>query len=74
MGKFRTIPEKERGDIIKALEDARIDLGWDKKQMAHSLGIGYTHYIEIIVGSRNLSFGGVINAYKLGIPAKILLV
>lgn len=43
------------------------------KRMAKELGIGYTHYTEILNNKRALSFKGTAAAYKLGVPALTLL-
>lgn len=59
--------------IIDALEFRREQYGWNKRRMAFELGIGYTHYVEVLNGNRKLSLGGTKMAYKLGVPAITLL-
>ena len=41
--------------------------------MAKYLGMGYTHYTEMLIGKRTLSKKGMCRAYDIGIPAKIIL-
>lgn len=42
-------------------------------QMAALLGVPKTHFSEVIHGKRLLARGAMAKAYKLGIPADILL-
>lgn len=64
-GKFPSIPE--------SLEFRREQYGWTKKEMSKELGIGYTHYIEVLNGRRQLSLKGIRRAYDIGVPGKVLL-
>jgi len=59
--------------IKDALEFRREQYGWTKKKMAKELGIGYTHFIEVLNGKRNLSLEGTKRAFNLGVPATVLL-
>lgn len=59
--------------IIEAIEFRRDQYGWDKYEMAKYLGMGYTHYTEMLIGKRTLSKKGMCRAYDIGIPAKIIL-
>lgn len=47
--------------------------GLNQKQMAAALAMAPTHYSEVLHGKRQLTRIAMIKAYKLGIPATILL-
>lgn len=65
--------KKTQKRIIDALEFRRDQYNLTKREMAETLGIGYTHYIEIMKGTRELSLNGRINAARIGVPPKTLL-
>lgn len=59
--------------IPSALEFRREAYGWTQTRMAKALGLQRSHYSEIISGKRRLSFRAACRAYKIGVPAAVLL-
>lgn len=59
--------------LITALETERINRSWNAKQMAEAIGIAFTHYSEFVHGKRALPLKARAGAFKLGIPAALLL-
>jgi transcriptional regulator with XRE-family HTH domain len=59
--------------IPSALLFRQEQYGWTQRQMAKRLGIEESHYNEILKGKRRLPFAAACRAYKIGIPASVLL-
>ena len=59
--------------IPSALEFRREAYEWTATKMADKLGLEKSHYSEIIHGKRKLPFKAARKAYKLGVPAEVLL-
>jgi transcriptional regulator with XRE-family HTH domain len=56
-----------------AVEFRREQYGWTQAKMALKLGMQKSHYSEFIKGKRKLPFSAIKKAYKLGVPAQVLL-
>lgn len=56
-----------------ALEFRRENAEWTQRRMASALGIGASHYSEIVAGKRALPMAATVRAFLLGIPAAHLL-
>ena len=59
--------------IPSALEFRREAYGWTQARMAKALGIGSSHYSEIVNGKRDLPYSAACLAYEVGVPASVLL-
>lgn len=59
--------------IAGALEFRRENYGWTQAVMAKKLGIEPSHYSEIVNGKRKLPYIAACRAFRIGIPAKVLL-
>lgn len=59
--------------IPSALEFRRHEYGWSQRRMAKALGIQGSHYNEVVKGKRSLPYRAACLAYKIGIPASVLL-
>jgi antitoxin component HigA of HigAB toxin-antitoxin module len=59
--------------IPSALAFRQEQYGWTQRQMADKLGLQNSHYNEILKGKRKLPFEAACRAFKLGVPAKVLL-
>ena len=60
-------------DIPSALAHRQASYGWNQNEMATALGMRPSHYSEVLAGKRRLTFGQACLAYKLGVPATVLL-
>lgn len=47
--------------------------GWNQTQMAKRLGLMQSHYSEVLSGKIELPKNAMRKAYKLGVPAEVLL-
>lgn len=65
--------KKKLPPILDAVEFRRDQYGWSQARMGTELGIGQSHYSEFLNGKRTLSLNARIRAYKLGVPAEVLL-
>lgn len=59
--------------IPSALAFRQEQYGWTQRVMAKKLGLQNSHYNEILKGKRTLPFRAACRAYKLGVPASVLL-
>lgn len=59
--------------ILEAVEFRRDQYGWTKSKMAKELHITLPQYSDFIHGRRSLPFIAIKYAYRIGIPAKVLL-
>ena len=59
--------------IRSALEFRREAYGWTRTRMAQAIGIGKSHYSEVISGKRALPYKAACRAFEIGVPAEILL-
>lgn len=65
--------QKEVPTIADALEFRRDQYGLSQADFAFVLGIQPSHYSEVINGKRSLPMTAMKAAYKIGVPAEILL-
>lgn len=63
----------ELPSVVEAIEFRRHQYGWSKSKMAKALGLRPSHYSEILAYRRRLPINATKKAYKIGIPAKVLL-
>jgi len=59
--------------VIDAVEFRRDQYGWTQTKMAKELHITQTHYSEFIHSKRSLPLIAIKYAYKIGVPAAVLL-
>ena len=64
---------EELPTVVEALELRREMYGWSKGEMAQKLGLHPSHYSDILSGKRRLPLPATKKAYKIGVPAKVLL-
>lgn len=65
--------QKAVPEITDALEFRRDQYGLSQADFAFVLGMQPSHYSEVINGKRNLPMSAMKAAYKLGVPAEVLL-
>lgn len=59
--------------IPSALSFRQEAYGWTQSKMAAKLGLTRGHYSEILNGKRKLPYEAACRAWKLGVPASVLL-
>lgn len=59
--------------IPSALAFRQEQYGWTQRTMAKKLGLQNSHYNEILKGKRQLPYAAACRAYRLGVPATVLL-
>ena len=59
--------------IPSALAFRQEQYGWTQAQMAKKLGIQASHYSEILSGKRKLPYEAACRAFRIGVPATVLL-
>lgn len=59
--------------IPSALRFRQEQYGWTQAKMAKRLGLSTGHYSEVLSGKRALPYEAACRAYKLGVPATVLL-
>ena len=59
--------------VLDAIEFRRDQYGWTKTKMAKELHIGNTHYSDFLSGNRHLPLIAIKHAYRIGVPATVLL-
>ena len=59
--------------LISALEFRREAYGLTATEFARVLGMGKSHYSEVVNGKRPLPIKALRRAYRVGVPAEILL-
>jgi len=59
--------------IPSALLFRQEEYGWNQAKMARKLGMQTSHYSEVLSGKRRLPYLAACRAFKLGVPAKVLL-
>lgn len=59
--------------IPDALAFRQEQYGWTQRKMAEKLGLQNSHYNEILKGKRKLPYEAACRAYKIGVPASVLL-
>lgn len=59
--------------IPSALAFRQEAYGWNQAKMARALGMQTSHYSEVLSGKRRLPHLAACRAFKLGVPAKVLL-
>lgn len=59
--------------VSEAIEFRQREFGWTQARMAKALGLSTGHYSELMRGKRRLPYRAACLAYKLGVPATILL-
>lgn len=59
--------------IAEALEFRLDQYGWTKSKMAKKLGLSPSHYNQILKGEEKLLLAETRKAYKIGVPASVLL-
>lgn len=59
--------------IPSALAFRQEQYGWTQAKMAKKLGLQNSHYNEILKGKRKLPYTAACRAYRLGVPATVLL-
>lgn len=59
--------------IPSALKFRQEQYGWTQRKMAKKLGLQNSHYNEILKGKRALPYAAACRAYRLGVPAIVLL-
>jgi transcriptional regulator with XRE-family HTH domain len=59
--------------IPSALAFRQEAYGWTQAKMAEKLGLQTSHYSEILSGKRKLPYEAACRAFRLGVPAKVLL-
>jgi len=62
-----------RPTIPDALRFRADQMGWNQSQMAAKLGMGRSHYSEVLSGKRPLPLPAIRKAYELGVPARVLI-
>lgn len=72
---FNRVPRllMEPPTIVEALKLRMDQAGWNQSDLANALGTQPSHISEVLNGKRPLSPKMLKRAYKLGVPAKILL-
>lgn len=59
--------------VIDAVEFRREQYVWSQKKMAKELHMCQSHYSEFIHGKRSLPMIAVKHAFRIGVPAAVLL-
>lgn len=59
--------------VSEALEFRQREYGWTQRRMAKALGMQNGHYNEVLAGKRRLPYEAACRAFKLGVPAHVLL-
>lgn len=59
--------------VSEAIEFRQREFGWTQARMAKALGLSTGHYSELMRGKRRLPYRSACLAYKLGVPATVLL-
>jgi transcriptional regulator with XRE-family HTH domain len=59
--------------VSEAIEFRQREFGWTQTRMAKALGLSTGHYSELMTGKRRLPYRAACLAYKLGVPASVLL-
>lgn len=59
--------------VSEAIEFRQREFGWNQSRMAEALGLSTGHYSELMSGKRGLPYRAACRAYKLGVPADVLL-
>ncbi len=59
--------------IPDALRFRSDQMGWNDSMMADKLGMGRSHYSEVLSGKRPLPLSAIRHSYALGVPASVLL-
>lgn len=72
-GKRYTMRVFDLPSIPSALAFRQEQYGWTQAQMAKKLGLQNSHYNEILKGKRMLPYKAACLAYKIGVPATVLL-
>lgn len=73
LAEVRRKPAAELPTIHEALEFRREQYGLTQREFARLLGMGHTHYSEFANGKRQLPRKAMGNAYRIGVPADVLL-
>lgn len=60
-------------ELARSLEHVRRTLGVTASAFAEKLGIDQTNYSAVLYGRRSLPFKARCRAFKLGVPAELLL-
>lgn len=66
-------PHAELPSVPEALEFRRGEYGLTQREFATVIGMGHTHYSEVVNGKRPLPRNALVRAYRIGVPADVLL-
>ena len=59
--------------IVEALRFRIEQFGWTDMEFARRVGMNRHHFSEVMSGKRQFPLSARIKAYKLGVPANVLL-
>lgn len=59
--------------IIESLEFRMDQMSWTQTELGKRLGLQRSHMSEVLNGKREMPLSAIRKAYKLGVPAKVLL-